>query len=82
MARTKYNVYRIGTGFGCYAREYRRDYLGSTFAVSEKQAINNIRHRHGNYIDLDGLSDSLGMGYVTFSLKAFPNSEDPYVEAV
>ena len=85
MAKTKYHVYRVGPGFGCYARNYRRDFIGSTWAVSEKQAVNNVRHREAlknNFILTEPLYDSLGMGYVTFHLKAVLASEDPYVEAV
>ena len=85
MGKTKYHVYRVGTGFGCYARNYRRDFIGSTWAVSEKQAVNNVRHREAlknNFILTEPLYDSLGMGYVTFHLKSVLASEDPYVEAV
>ena len=85
MAKTKYHVYRVGTGFGCYARNYRRDFMGSTWAVSEKQACSQVRYRESqkyNFNLLEPLYDSLGMGYVTFHLKAVLASEDPYVEAV
>lgn len=84
MPRTKYNVYRVGTGYGCYAREYRRDFVGSTWALSDKQACNQVKWREQqkyNFNFLEPIYDSLDMGYVTFYLKAFKTSEDPYVEA-
>lgn len=79
----KYHVYRFGVGSGCYARDYKRDFVGSTWAVSDKQAINQVKWREQkkyNFNLLEPIHDSLGMGYVTFYLKAFKASEDPYVE--
>ena len=82
---SKYNVYRVGTGYGCYARNYRRDFIGSTWAVSDKRACSQVRYRETqkyNFNLLEPLYDSHDMGYVTFHLEALLASEDPYVEAV
>lgn len=84
-SKHKYNVYRVGTGYGCFARNYRRDYIGSTWAVSDKRACSQVRYRESqkyNFNLLEPLYDSLDMGYVTFRLEAVLASEDPYVEAV
>ena len=84
-SKRKYNVYRVGTGYGCFARNYRRDFIGSTWAVSDKRACSQVRYRESqkyNFNLLEPLYDSLDMGYVTFSLEAVLASEDPYVEAV
>lgn len=81
--KKKYNVYRIGTGYGCYARNYRRDFIGATWAVSDKRACNQVRYREQqryNFNLLEPLYDSLDMGYVTFHLEAVIASEDPYAE--
>lgn len=40
--KQKYYVYLIAHGTGCYSSS--RSYVGSTYAVSEKQAINNVRY--------------------------------------
>lgn len=69
--RQKYNVYLIGTGHGCYAEDYRRVFLGSTFAVSEAQACNNVRHRCGGYSASSfDIGDYLEEGFVSYSYKA------------
>jgi len=84
-SKHKYNVYRVGTGYGCFARNYRRDFIGSTWAVSDKRACSQVRYRESqkyNFNLLEPLYDSLDMGYVTFRLEAVLASEDPYVEAV
>ena len=84
-SKHKYNVYRVGTGYGCFARNYRRDFIGSTWAVSDKRACSQVRYRESqkyNFTLLEPLYDSLDMGYVTFRLEAVLASEDPYVEAV
>ena len=84
-SKYKYNVYRVGTGYGCFARNYRRDFIGSTWAVSDKRACSQVRYRESqkyNFNLLEPLYDSLDMGYVTFRLEAVLASEDPYVEAV
>lgn len=84
-SKHKYNVYRVGTGYGCFARNYRRDFIGSTWAVSDKRACSQVRYRESqkyNFNLLEPLYDSLDLGYVTFRLEAVLASEDPYVEAV
>ncbi len=47
--KQKYNVYLVGDGNGCYSDT--KDFIGTTYAVSEKQAINNVRFntRNDNY---------------------------------
>lgn len=83
--KSKYHVYRVGTGFGCFARNYRRDFIGSTWAQSDKKACSQVRYREQqklNFNLLEPLWDSHDMGYVTFHLEAVLASEDPYVEAV
>lgn len=79
----KYHVYRVGTGYGCFAKDYRRDFLGTTWAVSEKQACNRIRYRvlHQNHFDVvSTMYDSDDQGYVKWHLEAVLASEDKYVE--
>lgn len=45
--RSKYNVYIVSHGYGCYeCIDGLKEYIGSTTAVSEKQAINNVRFKH------------------------------------
>ena len=74
--RQKYNVYLIGTGHGCYAEDYQKIFLGSTFAVSEAQACNNVRHRMRDDQNPNGgysrwsLGDCADEGYVSYSDKA------------
>ena len=85
MNKKHYHVYRVGTGHGCFARNYRRDFVGSTWAVSEAQACNQVRYRalqRNNFNILAPIYDSHDLGYVTFKLEAFISSEDPYAEAV
>lgn len=74
--KKKYSVYYVGTGFGCYAKDYQKIYLGDTWAVSEKQASNNVRNRYkdkthpnGGYA-IDILGDSQDEGYVLYEYKA------------
>lgn len=70
--KRKYEVYLVGHGHGCYAPEYYRANLGSTWAVSPDKAISNIRYRlrqAGEYLP-DDLGDSEGMGYVHYDLEA------------
>lgn len=80
----KYNVYRIAEGQGCFARSYRNDFIGETWAISEKKACSNIRFRcvkEGNYDLLCPIFDSYGEGRVDFHLEAFPASVDPHNKA-
>lgn len=44
-AKRQYNVFLVGRGSGCYAENYRREFIGTTMAVSAKQACNNVRFR-------------------------------------
>lgn len=44
--KIKFNVYLVGTGEGVYREDYSKDYLGTTYAVSGKQAISQIRYRN------------------------------------
>lgn len=70
--KQKYKVYLIGTGHGCYAEEYYREDLGSTWAVSPEKAISNIKYRLRQAGELlpDDLGDSEGLGFVHYSLEA------------
>lgn len=70
--KSKYHVYLVGYGTGCFASEYYREALGSTWAVSPAKAISNIKYRlrqAGEYLP-DDLGDSEGMGYVHYELEA------------
>lgn len=76
MNKKHYKVYYVGEGSGCYAKDYKRVFLGDTWAISEKQACNNVRFRHrdkqcpngGNSISY--LDDSQGLGYVIYKYEA------------
>ena len=72
MAKTKYRVYLVGHGHGCYAEEYCREDLGSTWAVSPAKAISNIKYRLRQAGELlpDDLGDSEGLGFVHYSMEA------------
>lgn len=67
-----YRVYLIGLGYGCYSREYYREFVGTTWATSEKQAANNMHYRlrSEGWQMPDTQVDSAGLGYVTYVLKA------------
>lgn len=71
-SKTKYKVYLVGQGHGCYASEYWREDLGETWAVSPEKAISNIRYRLRQKGELlpDDLGDSEGMGFVHYELEA------------
>ena len=69
--KRKYQVFWVGTGTGCYAKDYCREFLGETWAVSEAQACNNIRYRTGFPL-CDELGDRAGEGYVFFIMEAKP----------
>lgn len=74
--KQKYDVYLIGTGTGCYAKNYAKHFLGSTYAVSPEQACNNVRYRQRTNGAPNGgysywtLDDSYDMGYVEYEYKA------------
>lgn len=70
--RRMFKVYLVGHGTGCYAKEYRREFMGQTCAVSAGRAISNIMYRlrqNGEYLP-DDIEDSMGMGYVHYELEA------------
>ena len=70
--KSKYKVYIVGHGHGCYASEYYREDLGETWAVSPAKAISNIKYRlrqSGEYLP-DDLGDSEDMGFVHYELEA------------
>lgn len=75
--RHKYDVYLVGTGSGCYAENYYREFIGTTTAVSEKQACNNVRNRvmrdknnpNGGWSSW-WMGDRLDEGAVRFSYEA------------
>ena len=70
--KSKYHVYLVGHGTGCYASEYYRESLGETWAVSPSKAVSNIRYRLRQAGELlpDDLGDSEGMGFVHYELEA------------
>lgn len=72
MSKTKYHVYLVGHGHGCYAEDYYREDLGSTWAVSPEKAISNIRYRlrQAGEILPCHLGDREGLGYVNYELEA------------
>lgn len=39
----KWNVYIVGKGEGVYRKDYCREFVGQTWAVSEAQACSNVR---------------------------------------
>lgn len=68
----KFTVYLVGRGTGCYASEYRRELMGSTWATSAAKAVSNIKYRmrkNGERLP-DDLGDSEGMGFVHYELEA------------
>ena len=72
-----YDVYYEGHGFGCYAENYQKTYLGDIWAVSEADACNKMRyslrdeeHPNGGY-SYDILGDYLDEGAVEFEYKAY-----------
>jgi hypothetical protein len=67
--KRKYNVYLVRDGRGCYEGSEKR-FLGSTFAVSEAQACNNVRHRCGGGYSSWETGDYLEEGSVSYSYKA------------
>ena len=83
MPKTKYHVYRVGEGWGCYARNYRSDLVGKTYAESPAKAVNNVRwnlKKQGLYLE-NYQGDSLGLGGVQFRLQAVRADEDPHEQA-
>ena len=80
--KIQYNVYLVGKGFGCYKKDYCNVLLGKTYAVSEKQAINNVRYNtrnkerpNGGYSSWE-LGDIREEGHVEFYYKAIASWKD------
>lgn len=78
FGRTKhrYDVFVVGTGHGCYVRDYCREYAGSATADSPAQACNIVRfnmrsdkYPNGGYATWI-LGDRLDEGYVDFKFVA------------
>jgi hypothetical protein len=79
MAKKPYklwDVFIVGTGHGCYAKDYSREFVGQTRAVSAAQACNNVRFQtrdkqypNGGYSSWE-LGDSEDQGYVVFKYEA------------
>ena len=68
----KYEVWLIGTGSGCFARDYRKVFLGSTWATTPKKAEANIKYRlrtSGETLP-DDVFDRYGEGSIRYELKA------------
>ena len=74
--KREYEVYLVGTGTGVYAKEYCREYMGTTWAVSANQAINYVRYRNRNKNNPYGgpvswdQGDILGEGTVHYTYEA------------
>ena len=71
-----YAVYWVGEGEGVYAKDYSREYIGETWAVSPAQACNNVRYSlrtkknpHGGYAS-HVLGDCYDEGAVYFHFEA------------
>lgn len=77
-SKQKYHVYRVGIGWGCYAVNYKKDFIGQTYAVSPAQACSQVRYRlmkDGQYLE-NYQGDSMDLGGVQFRLQAVLASED------
>lgn len=76
--KRKYNVFIVGTGCGCYAEKYYREFVGTTMAVSAQQACNNVRYRGANEKNPNGgysysiMGDYMDEGIVHFHYEAEP----------
>ena len=68
-AARKYDVYYVRSGTGCYAS--LEQYVGSTYATSEKQACNNVRYRCGNGPAFEWVGDYAERGDVLKYYKAY-----------
>ena len=61
--KRKYAVYMCMEGIGVYHNNKIRQYVGETYAVSEKQAINNVRYRtEGKTTNFYSVGDYAGEG--------------------
>ena len=58
--KQKFDVYLVAHGSGCYSSS--KEYIGTTYAVSEKQAINNVRYSTRNKDYPYGGPSSLAVG--------------------
>lgn len=67
-----FKVYLVGQGHGCYATEYKREFLGDTWATSKAKAVSNIRYRLRQKGELlpEDLGDSEGRGHVVWVFEA------------
>lgn len=66
--KKKFDVYYVGSGYGCYAEDYSKEYVGSTWAVSSKQACNNLAYRTGRHPEF--VEDWYGEGWISFDYEA------------
>lgn len=78
-AKQKYNVYlrRIGTDvYDCGDLRY---FVGSTYAVSDKQAVNNVRFRNDgkmpNCVTIDDYAEE-GTAFIEYI--AIPTEQEKY----
>lgn len=69
MQKSKYRVYLVGRGSGCFARDYCKELIGETWATSPKQAVNNVSWREG-LIKREVVEDSAGLGTLIYTLEA------------
>ena len=72
MVKKKYTVFILGVGYGCYAKDFCKNFVGYTWATSVNKAVSNVRYRmrqEGKYIPND-LGDIYERGYVHFELVA------------
>ena len=67
--KNKYDVYYVRSGTGCYTSS--ETYIGTTWAVSEKQACNNVRNRCGGGPSVEWVGDYLEEGDVLKFYKAY-----------
>lgn len=74
--KNHYAVYIVGSGSGVYRKDYCREFAGETWAVSEKQACNNVRFQNrsksqpnGGY-SVWGIGDYMDEGSVLFTYEA------------
>lgn len=70
-----YAVYWLGTGYGCYRKDYCKEFLGDTWATSKNKACSNVRYRMRDNKNPNGgfSKDFIGNDedYVTFKFEAF-----------
>lgn len=76
--RRPYDVFLIRDGSGCYASQMF--FAGNTWAVSEAQAENNVRHRNGDKQAYLSIGDYLDEGSVTIYYKAFLEGDERSIQ--